>query len=39
VARVARAQLLLDPRTVAPEQDETLLAAVRAAAGVGAERP
>jgi L-seryl-tRNA(Ser) seleniumtransferase len=31
VARVSRAQLLLDPRTVAPEQDDDLVAAVRAA--------
>jgi L-seryl-tRNA(Ser) seleniumtransferase len=31
VARVLRAQVLLDPRTVLPEQDTTLLQAVRAA--------
>lgn len=32
VARVSRERLLLDPRTVAPEEDEALLAALRAAA-------
>jgi len=31
VARVSRERLLLDPRTVAPEQDEALLATLRAA--------
>ena len=31
VARVARNQVLLDPRTVMPEQDTELLLAVRAA--------
>jgi L-seryl-tRNA(Ser) seleniumtransferase len=35
VARVARAQLLLDPRTVLPDQDDALLGAVRAALTTG----